>query len=88
MTTPAARSRRSGPVIPFVTFTRVATVSGDEDGGFSREVLGSIAVRPRPQWQLSIAPSFLREFGTQQYVTLLRRQDLVLAAGPVTPSAI
>ena len=45
------------------------TVSGDEDGGFSREFLASIAVRPGPQWQLSIAPSFLREFGTQQYIT-------------------
>ena len=47
------------------------TVSGDEDGGFSREVLASVSARPGPRWQLSIAPSFLREFGTQQYITSL-----------------
>ena len=45
------------------------TISGDEDGGFTRQLDASIAVRPGPQWQLSIAPSFLREFGTQQYIS-------------------
>jgi len=45
------------------------TIGGDEDGGFTRELIASIAVRPAPQWQLSVAPSFLRELGTQQYIT-------------------
>ena len=46
-----------------------STIGGDEDGGFTREFLASIAARPSPQWQLSVAPSFLREFGTQPYIT-------------------
>jgi hypothetical protein len=45
------------------------TIGGDEDGGLSREVEGTIAVRPGPRWQLSIAPSFLRQVDTQQYIT-------------------
>ena len=45
------------------------TVSGDEDGGFTRQLDTTIALRPGPQWQLSVAPSFLREVETQQYIT-------------------
>lgn len=45
------------------------TVAGDEDGGFSREMVATIAMRPAPQWQLSIVPSFVRQVQTQQYIT-------------------
>jgi Domain of unknown function (DUF5916) len=47
------------------------TISGDEDGGFSREAVGTMAFRPGPQWQLSIAPTFARQVQTQQYITSL-----------------
>ena len=45
--------------------------SGDDDGGLTRQVEGTIAFRPGPQWQLSVTPSFLREIETQQYITSL-----------------
>jgi hypothetical protein len=45
------------------------TVTGDEDGGFSRQAEATIAVRPGPQWQLSLTPTFLRQVDTQQYIS-------------------
>jgi hypothetical protein len=47
------------------------TAGGDEDGGLSRQVDASIALRPGPRWQISVAPSFLRQVDTQQYITSL-----------------
>jgi hypothetical protein len=54
------------------------TIGGDEDGGLSREVAGTIAVRPGARWQLAIAPSFLRQIDTQQYISS------IAGGGPAT----
>ena len=54
------------------------TISGNEDGGFSHEVESTFAVRPGPRWQLSIAPSFLQQVETQQYITS------IAGGGPLT----
>jgi hypothetical protein len=53
-------------------------VSGNEDGGLSRQLDATIAFRPAPRWQLSIMPSFLRQVDTQQYITSLA------GGGPLT----
>jgi hypothetical protein len=45
------------------------TVTGDEDGGQLRQVEGTIAFRPGPQWQLSVVPTFIRQVDTQQFIT-------------------
>ena len=42
-----------------------------EDGGLQFEAGFGITVRPGPQWELSINPSYEREIDTQQYVTAL-----------------
>ena len=42
-----------------------------EDGGLQFEAGVGLTVRPGPQWQLSIQPSYEREIDTQQYVTAL-----------------
>ncbi len=42
-----------------------------EDGGLQFEAGFGITVRPGPQWELSINPSYEREIDTQQYVTTL-----------------
>ena len=44
-----------------------------EDGGLDFSVSGNISVRPGPRWELSVGPSYQREFETQQYVTALNR---------------
>lgn len=54
----------------------MTTITGDEDGGYSRQFEATVAFRPGPRWQLSVAPSFLRQVDTQQYITSL-------AGGPV-----
>ena len=43
----------------------------DEDGGLLFEAGMGLTVRPGPQWQLSINPSYEREIDTQQFVTSL-----------------
>ncbi len=43
----------------------------NEDGGLQFEAGVGLTVRPGPQWQLSINPSYEREVDTQQYVTTL-----------------
>ena len=43
----------------------------NEDGGLGLIVAPRFSVRPRPQWQLSMSPSYVREVETQQYVSTL-----------------
>ena len=43
----------------------------NEDGGLVLEAEAGVTVRPGPQWQLSVTPSYEREVDTQQYVTTL-----------------
>jgi hypothetical protein len=45
------------------------SASGDEAGGMSRRLQGSLSFRPTLRWQLSITPSYDRSVSTQQYVT-------------------
>lgn len=54
------------------------TVSGNEDGGRSRQAEGTLAIRPGARWQLSIAPSFVHQADTQQFITSLA------GGGPLT----
>jgi hypothetical protein len=42
-----------------------------EDGGLQFRGLVGLTVRPGPQWQVSVNPSYEREVDTQQYVTAL-----------------
>jgi hypothetical protein len=42
-----------------------------DDGGLALEVEAGVTMRPGPQWQLSVTPSYEREVATQQYVTTL-----------------
>ena len=49
-----------------------------EDGGLLFEGEVGVTLRPGPQWELSISPSYEREIDTQQYVTALR------GGGPAT----
>jgi hypothetical protein len=46
-----------------------ATYSRNEDGGLGLELESQLSMRPGARWALSIAPSYEREVGTQQYVT-------------------
>lgn len=57
----AVRTRWSGRV----------TVGADEDGGYTRRVNGSFAVRPGSRWQLTVTPTFEHQVYTQQYLTTL-----------------
>jgi hypothetical protein len=41
----------------------------NEDGGLQFQTEVGLTVRPGPQWQFSISPSYEREVDTQQYVT-------------------
>jgi hypothetical protein len=43
----------------------------NEDGGMDFVVAPTVSVRPAPQWQLSVSPSYVREVDTQQYVATL-----------------
>ncbi|MGE3401765.1 MAG: DUF5916 domain-containing protein, partial [Vicinamibacterales bacterium] len=45
--------------------------SRNEDGGLFFEASPGIEMRPAPQWQLSISPSYEREVDTQQHVQTL-----------------
>ena len=49
----------------------VLTYDRSEDGGLVLETMAGITVRPAPQWELSIRPSYNREVDTQQFVTAL-----------------
>jgi hypothetical protein len=51
------------------SWTTQLQLAGDEDGGMTRQFDATLALRPGPQWQFSVAPSFLRQVDTQQYVT-------------------
>jgi hypothetical protein len=42
-----------------------------EDGGLLFTTETELSMRPAPQWQLSIAPTYVRELNTQQYVATL-----------------
>jgi hypothetical protein len=43
----------------------------DEDGGLQFETETGISLQPAPQWELSVSPRYIREVGTQQYVSTL-----------------
>ena len=43
----------------------------DDLGGHVVNVNGSLSFRPAPQWQLSVAPAYIRELESQQYVAAL-----------------
>ena len=47
------------------------TYGRTEDGGLTFETAAGLTVRPAPQWQLSISPTYAREVDTQQYVSTL-----------------
>jgi hypothetical protein len=49
----------------------------DAEGGWRTEVEAGIAVRPAPQWRLSIEPGWSRELVSRQFVT-------TIAGGPAT----
>jgi len=42
-----------------------------EDGDLDFVLVPQFSVRPRPEWQLTVSPSYVREVGTQQYVATL-----------------
>ncbi len=44
-------------------------LSSNEDGGMTRQLDATIAARPGPRLQFSIAPTFLRQVDTQQFIT-------------------
>ena len=56
---PTSETRLSGSV----------TIGGNEDGGATHRVSGSVAIRPGPRWQFSAAPFYERLTDPQQYVT-------------------
>ena len=45
------------------------TNAGNEDGGRTHRISGSVSIRPGPRWQLSAGPLFDRVTEPQQYVT-------------------
>jgi hypothetical protein len=45
--------------------------TGRDDGGLSSQFYGGFSVRPRPQWKISINPTYLRQVDFQQYVSTL-----------------
>jgi hypothetical protein len=47
------------------------THGGNEDGGSTHRVSGSVSIRPGPRWQLSASPLYDRVTEPQQYVTTL-----------------
>lgn len=44
-------------------------LSGNDDGGLTRQIDTTISARPGPRFQFSLAPTFLRQVDTQQYIT-------------------
>ena len=42
-----------------------------EDGGVTLETEAGITIRPAPQWQLTVSPSYQRQVDTQQFVASL-----------------
>jgi hypothetical protein len=50
-------------------WTAALTSESDEDGGKTRRISGTLAVRPGPRWQLSMGPYYERLTETQQYVS-------------------
>jgi hypothetical protein len=46
-----------------------ATYGRSQDGGLDLQFEGGLSMRPGARWTLSIAPTYQREVGTQQYVT-------------------
>jgi hypothetical protein len=51
--------------------TATLAYARSEDGGLVFEAEAGVTVRPAPQWQLSITPSYARNVDTQQYVDTL-----------------
>ena len=52
-------------------WTAAATATRDELGGRLNNVNGSISFRPGARWQLSLAPTYIRQTDSRQYVTTL-----------------
>jgi hypothetical protein len=52
-----------------VGWNGLAYYARNEEGGNTRRLSGTVSVRPGPQWQLSVAPSYLRSHPLRQYVT-------------------
>ena len=52
-------------------FTGSVNASQNDLGGKTRRAIGTLAFRPGPQWQLSIAPTYERLTDAQQYVSTL-----------------
>ncbi|MBI4447152.1 MAG: carbohydrate binding family 9 domain-containing protein [Acidobacteria bacterium] len=46
-------------------------ISGSEDGGMARQLVGRLKFRPGPRWQLSVDPTLSKNINTQQYVTTI-----------------
>ena len=59
---------------PASSLTRVSgslNRTSDELGGWSNRASINMSVRPKPQWQLSLTPSYTQSKDSQQYVTTL-----------------
>jgi len=52
-------------------WTAAATASTDEFGGRTSNLNGSISLRQGARWQLSLAPTYIRQTDSRQYVTTL-----------------
>lgn len=59
---------------PSSSLTRISgglNATSDELGGWSNRASINMSIRPRPQWQLSLTPSYTKSKDSQQYVTTL-----------------
>jgi hypothetical protein len=52
-------------------WTGTGTITTDELGGGTRSIVGSVSLRPGKRWQVSLAPTYLRQDDYRQYVATL-----------------
>lgn len=52
-------------------WTAEATAETDEFGGRTNSLVASVSIRPGARWQLSLAPTYVRQTDSRQYVTTL-----------------
>jgi hypothetical protein len=66
-TTATLRNRAAARTV----WTAAATAATDEFGGRTTSFGGSLSLRPGARWQLSLAPTYVRQTDSRQYVTTL-----------------
>jgi hypothetical protein len=66
-TTVTLKSRAAAQTV----WTATGTATTDEAGGWARNASGSVSFRIGNKWQLSLAPAFIRQTDSRQYVTTL-----------------